>query len=120
MSMIRRTGQGGSVANFIIIVAILASGLIGTAYYLKQHGEQERRKLVNTAVSEPEKSDKTSTLNSDNRTTNNNESSSNINVAQKLPVTGPELSVGELIYLFVLTVTIAGYVSSRRNLARSL
>ena len=43
MNEIRRTNQGGSIVTFIIVGVILAFALVGSVYYLRQHGEQVRK-----------------------------------------------------------------------------
>jgi len=132
MSILRRTDQGGSVVTFIIVGVILAAGLIGTAFFLKQHGDQVRKdqaiaasdqqkKATEEAVkSEDTKKSDEKAADSDNNVTVAIPSEAESNSTTDLPTTGPELAVGELVSIFLLTVASAGYMSSRRNLTHSL
>ena len=128
MRTIRRTDQGGSIATFVIIGVILASGLIGTAYFLKQHGEQVRREQAIAAYEQQqadkeavksEGTDKPDVVNTvDNEVPDSStEASTN---SQKLPTTGSDLAISELVGACLLAVFITSYISSRRKLARSL
>lgn len=128
MSEIRRTDQGGSIVTFIIVGVILALGLVGGIYALNKHGEQVRKDQAiaaadkQKAANEAAKSE--STNNSEVVTSGDDKAaeSSNATVknAQNLPTTGAELSISGLVGAFLLTVSATGYVSSRRNLIRSL
>ena len=127
MSEIRRTDQGGSIVTFIIVSVILALGLVGGIYALNKHGEQVRKDQAiaaadeKKAASEAAKSE--STKNSEVVTGGDDkasEGSSAVGNAQNLPATGAELSISGLVGTFLLTASTTGYVSSRRNLMRSL
>jgi cytoskeletal protein RodZ len=135
MSILRRTNQGGSVVSFIIVGVILAAGLIGAVYFLKQHSDQMRKdqaiaisdqqKKANEEAAKSESSNKSSTTSSNKSTTGSSNAapsapSETASTSQNLPTTGPELVIGEAIGIYLLTVAIASYVSSRRNLKRSL
>jgi len=128
MRAIQRTNQGGSIATFVIVGVILVSGLIGTAYFLKQHGEQVRREQA-IATYEQQQTDKESvesegTDKPDAVNTVDSEVSDSSEEAtagsQNLPATGSDLAISELIGACLLAVFIASYISSRRKLARSL
>ena len=128
MNGINRTNQGGSTIAFIIIGLILATGLFGTIYYLRQHSEQVHREQA-IAEYEQQQTEKESVTSTEIEPAVE-ASSSDENVAvgssepaitfQNLPVSGSELEVNQLIVVFLLSITISSYILSRRNLARSL
>jgi cytoskeletal protein RodZ len=132
MSTTRRTNQGGSIVTFIIVGVILAVGLIGGVYYLKQHGDQVRKeqaiaianqqKKDNEEAAKSENTKKSSTTSSSSSATANtpSETTTSTNTSQNLPTTGPELAIGEVVGIYLLTASIVGYASSRHNLKRSL
>ena len=128
MIAIQRTNQGGSVATFIVVGVILVFGLIGTVYFLKQHGEQVRKEQAIAAYDKQQaekksaetKSEENSNTVSSNDSKTSNSSSDTTRTSQDLPTTGLELAVGELIGVFLLTMTIASYILSRRNLTHPL
>lgn len=125
MKAIRKTDQGGSAAAFILVGIILAVGLIGTVFYLKQHGE-EVREGQQISTEKEEKSDKKS------ETDKSTSESANVNTKTvpsptetastlfDLPTTGPESSIYNLIGVFLLTVAVSGYFSSKRYSPRYL
>lgn len=124
MNAIRRTDQGGSVATFIIIGVILALGLIGTVYVLKQHGEQVRKEQA-IADSERQQDNKKETTKSEDTDKSDAVNSDEIkppdtsteatDTSEKLPTTGPELAIGELVGIYLLTIMTTSYMLSRRN-----
>lgn len=128
MNGINRTNQGGSTIAFIIIGLILATGLFGTIYYLRQHSEQVRREQA-IAEYEQQQTEKESVTSTEIEPAVE-ASSSDENVAvgssepaitfQNLPASGAELDLSHLVAVFLLSITISGYILSRRNLARSL
>jgi hypothetical protein len=124
MRIVRRTNQGGSATTFIIIGIILAIGLIGSIYFVKQRGEVVRKEQAIAAYDKQQAADKAATeatnksgVVNTGEVDNATESSS---PTQGLPATGPEFIVGELLGAGLMAVAIAGYLSSRRNLIRSL
>ena len=40
---LKRTNQGGAIVTFVVVAVVLALVVIGTAYFVKQRGEQVRR-----------------------------------------------------------------------------
>ena len=128
MRAIQRTNQGGSITTFVIIGVILASGLIGTAYFLKQHGEQVRKEQAIAAYEQQqndkesvksEGTDKPDVVNTVDSEVPDNSAEVTAG-SQKLPTTGSDLAISELIGACLLTVFTTSYISSRRKLARSL
>ena len=127
MRIIRQTNQGGSATAFIIVGIILAIGLIGIIYFVKQRGEVVRKEQAIAAYDKQQAAEKAATEDankSEASSTGDTEESNNMSEspssAQGLPTTGPELIVGELLGAGLMAVAIAGYLSSRRNLTRSL
>jgi predicted lysophospholipase L1 biosynthesis ABC-type transport system permease subunit len=122
MNKARRTNQGGSIATFVIVGVILAVVLVGGIYALGQHGRQVRKDQAIATVAQqqttntPIESDNSEVVTSGNSKT----SSSSAKTSQNLPVTGPELSISELIAVFLLAMTVTSYLSSRRDLVRYL
>ena len=116
MSRIKRVYQGGSMTTFIIVGVIIAVGLIGTIYFVRQHGEQVRKEQVIATVDKQEKVDKTVVKEEDNATNSDDKTST----SSELPVTGSELSIVNMFSICLLTMTLTSYVLSRRYLKYSL
>lgn len=131
MGTIRRTNQGGSVKTFIIIGVILAVGLIGTVYILKQRGDQVRKDQA-IATYEQQKADEESAARSENASESAVVNSGDVvipgdsvdgadsSTAQEMPATGPKLMIGELIGTYLLAMVTVSYILSRRSLTRYL
>jgi LPXTG-motif cell wall-anchored protein len=131
MISLRRTNQGGSVLTFIIVAVVLALGVIGTAYFVKQHGEQVRKEQ---AVAQADTLAKQEAAKSGSATTSATTAgtstpvptapsttpapTSNEQVA--LPTTGPESNAFQFVAIGLLVASSAAYVLSRRALDRSL
>lgn len=113
---IRRTSQGGSIASFVIVGIILAFGLVGGLYYLKNYGT-ETRKDVAIAEYEQEKSkgeeNKTETefVNNDEKAESDSILNEEIDMSNELPTTGPNDSYN-LIAIFCLSLAFSYYSSS--------
>lgn len=131
MRAIRRTNQGGSVKTFIIIGVILAVGLIGTVYILKQRGDQvrkdqaiatyEQQKAAEESATKSENADESTVVNSgDVVIPGDSVNGTDNNTGQEMPVTGPKLMIGELIGTYLLVMVIVSYILSRRSLTRYL
>ena len=123
--MERRTNQGGSVASFIVISVILVVGLVSAVYFLSQRGQQARKEQTIETSSKDQTTKSTSTSIAKKTTTENTSKSTSTKTtpksnAQKLPATGPELSIVELIGIYLLTTSMAAFVLSRRSLVHSL
>jgi len=117
--MKRRTNQGGSVATFIVIGVILAVGLVGTVYLLNKRVQQTRsdQSISATSTSKNQNnstSSKTSTTKTDTSKTPVSAPTQATNTPE-IPTTGPELSVTELIGVYILTATVVAYIISRRK-----
>jgi cytoskeletal protein RodZ len=131
MSVIRRTNQGGSVGTFIVVGILLAAGLIGSVYYLKLHGvqirienstitsEQQQTNKDKETTKSQEETDKTNATKSDESKEPNNSTKTD-STSEKLPISGPELAISELVGVFLLTMVITSYLLSRRELAYHL
>jgi len=128
MRAIQRTSQGGSVATFIIVVVILAAGLFGTIYFLKRHGEQVRRdqaiaiydqQQADKKSAEAENKEKADMVNPDDNKASDVPSEA-AEASNSLPATGFDLAISQLMGVCLLVVATASYISSRRNLIRSL
>ena len=124
--MKRRTNQGGSVVTFVLVGVILAVGLIGAVYVLNKHGEQVRSDQT-IAANEKKQTENKSKSSSSSYSANQastssdstNSSTASVNSA-KLPASGNELSVGNLMAVFLLASTATAYILSRRTSLRSL
>ncbi|MBC7868962.1 LPXTG cell wall anchor domain-containing protein [Candidatus Saccharibacteria bacterium] len=137
MISLKRTNQGGSVLTFIIIATVLAGAVIGTAYFVKQRGEQVRQEqAVAQADKLAKEADTKKPATTNNSTKSNGEASPNTNkpapaptksspsptAAEQasLPTTGPESDGLRLLAIGLLVASGAGYITSRRILGRSL
>ena len=109
---IRRTNQGGSVAQFVIVGIILAVVLIGAVYYLNQHSQQVRKdqQVANQSNTSQKPTVTKTKKNTTKKTSKNN----------NLPATGPEMNASQIFGVYLLTFVIVGYIMSRRKLALSL
>ena len=123
--MIRRTNQGGSVATFIVIGVILAVGLLTSVYFLNQRGQQARKEqsISATSTKKPTTTPQTTT----NTTTSKNTvatpakpSNQTKSQSSNLPATGVETSIASLVSIFLLSISVVGYIASRRVLKHSL
>ncbi len=148
MISLKRTNQGGSVLTFIIIAIVLAAAVIGTAFFVKQRGEQVRQQQ---AVAQADKlaketdAKKTDTTDSQKSGTSNGTSKSggetpsakptpvpatptstqpstpiSTGQAASLPTTGPELDIVQIVAIGLLAASSAAYIVSRRTLGRTL
>jgi uncharacterized membrane protein len=135
MGIIRRTKQGGSVLAFVIIGVILAAGLAGAIYWVKQRGEQAREYQTNIAY-EQQQSDEKPTKTDDIRksepvtsggsnkssesttTTIGADKTETANTQSALPATGPENVIIESLGACLLAMATTSYVMSRRNLMK--
>ncbi len=123
-SVQRRTNQGGSVANYIIIGVILSVGLGVAVYTLNQRGQQARKdqaiaefekkqaadKLAKNDEKEKVKEEKATTDESLNTTVNNSIPS------DSLPVTGIDLAYSDYLIIYLLVSVSVAYLMSRRTL----
>ncbi len=144
MISLKRANQGGSVQTFFIIGLLLVIVTIGVARYVQQHGAQVRR---DQAIAQAEKQLKTdqASSNSSNTATNSNntnagqtaspstsgsETSSQSSTAttsgtvaesSALPTTGPSANaIVNIMLIGLLSAVTVAYISSRRQLTRSL
>jgi cytoskeletal protein RodZ len=125
--MIRRTSQGGSIASFVVIGVILLAGLLAAVYFVNLRGQQARKDqaISSTNTQNTTKTGTTSTETKNNTTKTSSNSSKTTTTTSKsqgsnLPATGPETSIGSMISVFLLTVSIGAYLTSRRAAGRSL
>jgi len=124
--MKRRTNQGGSIAMFIVIGVILASVLLGAVYFLNKHGDQVRKDQTIAANEKKQTENKSNASNnsSSTDTTKNGGSSTNNSSASvdsgKLPASGNELSIVNLLAVFLLATMATAFILSRKNNLRSL
>jgi gas vesicle protein len=124
--MRRRTNQGGSVASYILIGVILVVGLVAGIYFLNQSGQQARKSQEQSpaisGVSTTTKKSNSSNTNSQNKTTSTTTQpkTANQTKSQNMPTTGPEVSVFELVGVYLLAASVAGYLLSRESSVRSL
>ena len=135
MISLKRTNQGGSVLTFIIIATVLAGAVIGTAYFVKQRGEQVRQgqaiaqadKLSKDAEAKKATKTDNSPKSNDGATSSNptvvsTESSPSVvpGAQAALPTTGAGSDSIRLLAIGLLVASSAGYIASRRVLGRSL
>lgn len=122
MSNIRRTEQGGSIVNFVIVGVILIASLLGAVYVLNKRGDQVRKDEAVRIANEQKTSNPVinpvAVEKSDNKSSNGSEVS--IKAADSLPVTGVNFSVNELVGVFMLPMMATAYTISRRDLKRCL
>ena len=133
MAILKRTNQGGSTVIFVVIGVVLSIGLICAIYFVRQYGEQVRKDQA-IAIYDKEQADKKASeaKNTDSNKTDNsspvivdNGTPSSVDEtaasdSSELPVTGINLSVNNLIEMYILTFVIASYILSSRSLKRSL
>lgn len=121
----QRTNQGGSVIGFMVIGVILIIALIGTVYLVNQRSQQVRKDQA-IAVKDKQQTEKESTnsdKNNKSTTTQDNENnganttvnSAGSNVAQNIPASGSDLSVSELLGIYLLVMMITAYILSVRK-----
>jgi type II secretory pathway pseudopilin PulG len=110
--------------RFVIVGAILAAALIGSVYFLKQHGEAVRKdQAIATYDKQQAKQQKSNESNKgvvttkDTTTSNTSDSTDS---TQELPVTGPKYIISEAVEAGLLTVVLAAYIVSRRKIVRYL
>jgi len=136
MIALKRTHQGGSVVTFIVIATVLAAAVIGTAFFVKQRGEQVRQQqAVAQADKIAKEADAKKTTTPDNSTKSSGEATSSTTstpaptepspsatsgTQAALPTTGSELDGARLLAIGLLVASSAAYVASRRVLDRSL
>ena len=135
MIALKRTHQGGSVVTFIVIATVLAAAVIGTAYFVKQRGEQVRQQQAIAQADKLAKEvDAKKTTTPDNSTKSSGEVASDASTPVPtesspaatpstqagLPTTGNELDGARLLAIGLLVASSAAYVASRRTLDRSL
>ena len=124
--MKRRTNQGGSIAMFIVVGVILASVLLGAVYFLNKRGDQVRKDqtiAANEKKQTENKSNSSSNSSSSDTTKNDSSSTNNSSVSVdsgKLPASGNELSIVNLLAVFLLATMVTAYLLSRKNNLRSL
>ncbi len=128
MSIVERIKQGGSTITYIIVGLVLFVGLIGLVCFVKQRGEIARQNQATIAYEEQQKasqnaenSNKTGSTKSepieitDDKALDNNDTLSvSDNSDSDLPQTGPEDVFLNASIVFVITLSIASYLLSRR------
>ena len=118
--MINRIKQLGSVKTFFIVGAVLAFVLIGSAVYVKNHGENVRKgQTVDTSESQAKTTDDKKTDTTDKSTSKDSGATNNptvhaIDDSEKLPTTGPESFVVEAFVLFVFVYLSIRFLAARR------
>lgn len=138
MSSTRRANQGGAVLTFIIIAVVLAVAAIGTAYFVRQRGEQAR---TDQAIAQTEKPSGSTAVTTESTDTTSDKPAAETPVVPEspapsssepttpmitppvqaeLPTTGPVADAFGLLAVGLLVGTSAAYAVSRRHLARSL
>lgn len=138
MSSKRRINQGGAILTFIIIAVVLAAAAIGTAYFVRQRGEQARidqaivraEKPADSPAASTETDDTASKPSTDETPTtpespvpSSTESTTPVitpPVQAELPTTGPAEDAFGLLAAGLVVGTSVAYVASRRQLAHSL
>ena len=132
MNQIRRTNQVGSIIPFIVVGVVLALGLIAGIYIVRQQGEQARQDqliaVVNQQTATEDGNDSNKPVPATNPTVEKTDNDAVVvpvapvvsEESEDLPITGPELSIGELIGAGLLTTFLVSYLGSRRKSFRSL
>ena len=134
MSIVERIKQGGSTITYIIVGLILFAGLIGLVCFVKQRGQAVREEQATIAYEVQQKSSQ----NSENIKTSDNTKSEPAIVVDgemtnddknivasgeldsDLPQTGPEEVILNTIVIFIVTLSLANYLYSRRRAAGCL
>ena len=124
----KRTKQGGSGVSYIIVGLILAAGLVGGVYYLKQHGDQVRREQAIAAANKQQQASQSTDKSSGTGTSGGTKTGSGGGSTSTgtgtstggMPTTGPESIIFESISVYMLTVAAVSYATSRRDLKRYL
>lgn len=129
MSLVERIKLGGSTITYLIVGAVLVVGLIGLVCVVKQRGNLAREEQATIAYEEQQKDNQAT---NDSKTNNNTETETNAKADNKvvdssesqtvsdnslsdLPQTGPRdvfLNAGAL---FILTLSVTNYLSSRQR-----
>ena len=125
--MERRTLQGGSVASFVAVGIVIALIFVGSFYYLRIHGEQARNDQTvaqnnsdktndqnQGTISQDEKQDEDKTKEDDDKTP------TDTGDADILPETGAESTVIQSLGAGLMTMSVIGFVLSRRKANRYL
>ena len=135
MISLKRIHQGGSIVTFIVIAIVLAGAVIGTAYFVKQRGEQVRQQqAIAQADKLSKEADAKKTATTDKNTKSGSEATSNKSTPvptepspsaasseqAALPATGAELDGLRLLAIGLLVASSVAYIASRRILDRSL
>lgn len=142
MISLKQTNQGGSVTSFVIIAALLVFGVVGTAYFVQQRGEQVRTEQAIAQAdkrAEQEKKDTPSETKTDSDESDGKEvidtptavpttptpapspaETPGTQTPVALPSTGPASDLTQILIIGLLAASGVGYVMSRRALSRSL
>jgi len=134
MSIVERIKQGGSTINYIIVGLILFAGLIGLVCFVKQRGQTVREEQATVAYEEQQKSSQNSenskasdntksepTIVVDNEVMNDDKNIvASGELDSDLPQTGPEEVILNTIVIFIVTLSLANYLYSRRRAAGCL
>ena len=115
MSILRRTNQGGSVANFILVGFILLISLSGALFYLKNYGFEVRSSQTEVAQSEAggqeaAQEDSNEAVES-SEVSENNDADSTADQSIEFPQTGIS-DFYNLLAVFFLTTSFMYYVKS--------
>jgi len=138
MISLKRTNQGGSILTFIIVAVVLAFGVIGTAYFVKQHGEQVRKEQAiaqadalakqeaakssgaATSATSESKTESTTGTSTPAPTEPSSTPAPTSSEQAALPTTGPESNAFQLVAIGLLVASSVAYGLSRRAPDRSL
>lgn len=113
----RRTYRGGSIANFVIVGIILALGLVGGLYYLKNRGADVRKDVAIAEYEQQKTKDENSKTEADSKKTDEQATkpeagvNERVNTSNELPTTGPS-SLSNLVAIFFLSMAFSYYLSS--------
>ena len=133
-----RIKLGGSLTGYIVIGVVLAVVVGGAAYFVQAQGTQARVNKANAiaaqqsklAASEQAAANKANSTNSTAVSTptgsgtassaTNTSAATTVATTGVLPHTGSSFSAEEYVGLGLLVMVVVGYVTSRRQLLRSL
>lgn len=116
----KQASQVGSVSSLVLAVVISATLLLGSVYYLRQRGErirQEQETEQYESNKASEKEDKNKKTNVTQSQTNTATTAVQVEVYDNLPTTGPGSVALKSLGLFMVTVSLASYIGSRRKLS---
>jgi Tfp pilus assembly major pilin PilA len=124
MSIFRSTIQGGIIVRFVVVIIVLTIVTMLAISFVQQRGEQARRDqaiaLADQIAQENEAIAAANKPKPSQPVVTETPTSQQAPETTQLPATGPIDVLMSIVAIGALTTTISYYMSSRRNLLRSL